>query len=104
MLLQFPKSIGARRVQQSVLWLPLVQSGRNQRLFDQTGDCVNDLSIVGALFARDMPRSLKAEMFDKPGNSSENNPLRSRQQIVAPIQRCLEGLMPGDRRPMAQFQ
>src|SRR5260370_715103 len=59
MLLQSPKGIGARGVQQSVLWLPLVKSGRNQRLFDQTGDCVKDLSIVGALFARDMPRSLQ---------------------------------------------
>ena len=104
MLLQFFERIGARRVQQSILWLPMVELRTNQRFFDQTGNCVTDLSIVGALFARDMPRSLKAEMFDKPGNSSENNPLHVRQQIVAPIQRCPERLMPGDRRPMAQFQ
>jgi hypothetical protein len=79
MLLQSPEGLGARRFQQSVLWLPLVKSGRNQRLFDQTGDRVKDLSIVGALFARDMSRSLKAEMFDKPSNSSEDNPLHTRQ-------------------------
>src|SRR5258705_12823784 len=104
MLLQFPKGIGARRVQQSVLWLPLVKSGRNQRLFDQTGDCVTDPSIVGALFARDMPRFLQAEMFDKPGNSPEDDPLNIREQIVAPIQGRLERLMPGDRRSMAKLQ
>ena len=104
MLLQFFERIGARRVQQSILWLPMVKLSTYQRLFNQTGDCVIDLSIVGTLLARDMPRSLKAELFYKPGNSSEDNPLHTRQQIVAPIQRCLERLMPGDRRPMAQFQ
>ncbi len=101
MLLQSPKGIGARGVQQSVLWLPLVKSGRNQRLFGQTGDCVKDLSIVGALFARDMSRSLEVEMFDKPGNSSEDNSLHTRQQIVAPIQCRLKRPVSGNGRPMA---
>src|ERR1700677_4669796 len=104
MLLQFFERVRPRRVQQSVLWLPLVESSRNPRLFDQTGDGVKGLSIVGTMFARDMPRSFKAEMFDKPGNSSECSSLHTRQQIVAPIQRCLERLMPVDRRSMATFQ
>src|SRR4051812_11865299 len=104
MLLQLFERIGARRVQQSILWLAMVKLSTYQRLFDQAGDGVINLAIVGALFARDMPRSLNAEQFDKPGNSSENNPLDARQQIVAPIQRRLERLMPGDRRAMTQFQ
>jgi hypothetical protein len=84
--------------------LALVKSGRNQRFFDQTGDGVEDDSTVGALFARDMPRSFKSEMSDKPGNSSEDNSLHIRQQIVAPIQRRLERRMPGDRGSIATFQ
>ena len=86
------------------MWLPLVKSGRNQRLFDQTGDGVKDLCIVGALSARDVARSLEAEMFDKAGNSSQDDSLHTRQQIVTPIQRCLERLMPGERRSMSSFE
>jgi hypothetical protein len=79
MLLQSPKGHRRASFPAIVLWLPLVKSGRNQRLLDQTVDGVKDLSIVGALFARDMSRSLKAEMFDKPSNSSEDNSLHTRQ-------------------------
>ena len=104
MLLQFFERVRPRRVQQSVLWLPLVKSGRKQRLFDQPGDGLKNLFIVEAWFSRDMPRSDKAELSDKPGNSSEDNSLHTRQEIVAPVQHGLEGLMPGGRRSIATFQ
>src|SRR5260221_5501155 len=104
MLLQFSECVCPRRVKQSVLLLTVVKPSYDQRLFDQTGDGVEDLCVDGTRLACDIPRALNGEMADVRTDASKDDPLSVRQQIVAPIQCRLEGPVSGNGRTMAEFQ
>src|ERR1700686_5322409 len=101
MLLQFSECVCPRRVEQSVTLLTVVKPSYDQRLFDQTGDRVENLRVDGTLLAGNISGALKGEMPDERSNASKNDPLFARQQMVAPIQSRLKGPVPGNGRPMA---
>ncbi len=94
----------ARGVEEPVAHHGAEWTGRDHRLGDEAVDGAEDPGAIDAHACHDRHRRIDREMADEHGEPSQHRALEVRQQLVAPIQRRLQGLLARRRgaRPLPE--
>ncbi len=65
-----------------------------KRFGDQAGEGFLDLGFVEVLIRRNLLRGAECEFADKDRQSAEYSLFEVGNEVVAPVERCVQGLVP----------
>jgi hypothetical protein len=98
------QSVSAGCVQQTIARTGVIDVRHDERLRDQAGNSVNHVRRGGLGARHDRADRLQVEGAGEDRQAAEQHPLGLRQQLVAPIERRPQGLVPRQSRPPSSGQ
>src|ERR1700729_3903439 len=98
-LLQFDQRVTACRFEKSIEGYAFLHAEADKRFGDQVGDRLQNIRSSHVVALQDRASRVKGESAGENRQSSQDRALGLRKELVAPIERRAQCLMPAERSP-----